>query len=368
MAKMMESKNFKSFVKLFLYIIFPLIILTALFNFLVDPLTIHQVPQIPHFNQFKTNLDFHDRLYKAIEIGRKKPQSIVLGSSRVLSMSPADIESKTGIQTFNVGLRSASFDEMYHYFNHAVYHQPDLKYVIIGLDFCGFNYYIGTKNDFSFDRLQTDPIIWRDYLASLFSFGALKSSYQTFKANFWTSSLPLKENEIITKGDLSYLKFTLSSDYKSYRNDEKKIEMFRKLVDKCREKSIDLKVFISPAQAIYWESIYRSGLWPSFEELKRKLSSIYPIWDFSGFNSVTTQTYEKIIQEPLYHECSHFCSIVGKIILGKMFEEEQEPSDFGILLTNENIENSLQEMRNQLSEWLQTHEDILEKIRNSKDW
>jgi hypothetical protein len=353
-----------------------LIFFTFMVNFLIDPFTIHLTPLIQKFNQVKTELDKHDRLYKAIEIGRKKPEAILFGSSRVMAgIDPNDLTDLTGLKAYNGGFKGASFEEIYHYFEHALYEQPHLKSVVIGLDFFAFGKHAKTQPDFSLNRLKTNPVTWKDFTASLFSYQSLKTSLLTYKKNLLNSPLPpilphglsnpelsstIQGNQILEKGEIAYINLVLSHDYHHYQLDEEKIALFKKIVNQCQKKGIDLKIFFCPCKAMYWEGIYRKQLWPLFEELKRHLSTIYPIWDFSGFNCVTTQSIENK-DYPFYFECSHFRPYLGKILLEKMFNRSSFCSDFGSLLTPETVEHTFTQMREQAEQWISQH-DILKEL------
>lgn len=359
------SRNHKRFVHIFLLSSCSLLVLFIFLNVIADPFTVHQTPAIDRVNIVKPILTEHDRLYRAIEIARKKPKAIIFGSSRAAAIDPNDVKALTGVEIYNASMAGASFDQIYHYFEHALHHQPDLKLVIIGLDFCAFNQNNSFIADFRLNRLKNQEITWQDFNASLLSFDALKASLKTFKANFFPIAVV---NPILEKGDLSYLKSTLKADYNNYKSDPKKIEMFKKIVEKCKELSIELKLFFYPVHAVYWEAIYRSHLWPQFEDLKRQLSAIYPIWDFSGFNCVTTHTTKEYSENPFYFECSHFRPLIGKMIEEKIFNYSNLPLNFGFYLTPFTIEQALDQMRKEAHSWLENREDIMPKIKQAKNW
>lgn len=175
--------------------------------------------------------------------------------------------------------------------------------------------------------------------------------------------LPSKPSGMLLKDNFEFLEmlFTSKDVYEHYRLDPEKINFFQKLVHRCQEKGIELKVFFSPTQAIYWEVIYRKGLWPILEELKHSLSSIYPIWDFSGFNCVTTSPLEG--QGSLYYECSHYRPAVGKMILDKMFNDANAAVDFGYLLTPKSIEDILKNIRADRNQWMNAEPALMEAMQ-----
>jgi hypothetical protein len=379
-----KAKISKRFVKIFLFFFGGLVMTVAAINVVIDPFTLFQTPSLSKMNEIKTILFRHERLYKAIEIARKKPQAVLFGSSRILEgFDPRDIETLTGIETYNGAFSAANMEEIYHYFEHTLYHQPHLKVVVIGLDFEGFSQTAKPHRGFRLDRLKGSTVHWGDLMRALFSWKGLKESYETFKENYFLNPIPLflqngkanpeleknpEDRPIVRRGELAYLKYVLQTDYKDYQIDEAKLEMFQKMVETCKERAIELKVFFNPLKAIYWGAIHQSQLWSIFEDLKRRLCAIYPIWDFSGFNCVTTQALEQEINQSLYHECSHFRSIVGKMIGEKMFDKSEYPHNFGFLLTSQTIENALAQMRQQAQDWLATRDNLREQIEKAKEW
>ena len=82
-------------------------------------------------------------------------------------------------------------------------------------------------------------------------------------------------------------------------------------------------------------------MWSDFENWKREIVAITPVWDFSGYNSITTEPVAKGMKN--YLDSSHYSSEVGNLILNRLFnyQEETVTADFGILITQENIQSHL---------------------------
>jgi len=72
----------------------------------------------------------------------------------------------------------------------------------------------------------------------------------------------------------------------------------------------------------------------------RELSGVAPFWDFSGYNSITTDNRN-------YYEWSHYRITVVKYILARMFADPSVdvPEDFGVFVTHENIEEHIVHLR-----------------------
>lgn len=374
----MSPHPYRRFIAIFLCSALCLSILVIVFNWIVDPYQIHQSPAIEGFNQIKVETENHNRLHKALEIAHQKPKAILLGSSRVMGgFNPEDLTAITHEYAYNGGMGGASFEEVYHYFMHALYHQPELKTVLIGIDGFGFNRYKEIQKDCILGRLSMPGLIWKDITTSLFSRAALYSSYNTIRQNQNQADFIFfphgqynpallnnpSRNEIRARGDIQFVKamFCSVDSYRNYEVDEKKVELFKNIVNTCQEKGIDLHVFISPPKALYWEALSRRGLGPQIEKLKEQLCAIYPIWDFSGYNSITMQM-DETESTPYYFECSHFTPYVGKMILRKLFNQTGMPTDFGQYLTPATLAQCQETYQKQRAVWVMQNPEVIQEL------
>jgi hypothetical protein len=77
------------------------------------------------------------------------------------------------------------------------------------------------------------------------------------------------------------------------------MQVFRGLVDDIYRSGIDVRLYLEPMHARMMLALQDAGLWPQFEDWKRGLVAIMdeearklgkaplPLFDFSGFNSIT---------------------------------------------------------------------------------
>ncbi len=370
----MDSKQARWFVIIVLLPIF----LIGILNWLIDPYDIFFSPHYKRINEIKTACKIQERLYRAIEVKRRRPDAIILGSSRPMCGIDLNYLRKGDYQcAYNAGFGGANIEEIYYFFEHAIYWQPDLKLVILGLDFFAFNLNSHPRPDFSHDYLKSGTLNLKHILTLSFSKTALERSYETVMNNAFDAELLVPylpnglhnpfltmQNYFYTKDDMDYIKASFLDDSKMYLNfelDYKKINFFQKIVERCLANNIELKVFVCPTKAIYWEAVHRMQLWTYLEDLKRRLSAIWPIWDFSGYNPITTQSIEQI-DNPLYFECSHFRPYTGNLILDRLFDQPQALQSFGYYLTPGTVEDILVEIRKDRLNWLNTKPKELEKL------
>lgn len=374
----MNEYHSRKFVLIFLTTLVSLLSFIAAINWLIDPFNFFNHSTWENLNAVKISLDKQQRMHRAIEIARYKPTAILLGSSRpMVALNPDDFSFAGYSNVYNASFSGANIEEITAYFEHALYHQPHLKLAVIGIDLFAFGKYRDPQKDFSLKFLKGGLMSCDRIFSILFSKKGLMSSYETWKENQKGSaipfflkngqtnpdSLPIISHEELEEKDLEYLKIVFSSvsGYLDYEFDDRKIEMLRSLVNKCRKHEIDLKLFLCPTKAVYWEALYSKDLWTVFEEFKKRLCCIHPIWDFSGYNCVTTEMIDDL-KDPLYYECSHFRPRVGKMIIERLFGTSQARPDFGYYLTPDDVEAAMNQIRVDREKWLQKNPPILKKL------
>lgn len=374
---MMNPKHCKWFV---LIILVPTLLVWMSINWLINPFDFYSSPSLPHFNQVKIAMGTHQRLHCALEIARQKPTRLILGSSRCNNgLNPSHLEDLGYTNAYNAAFGLANMQEIYYFLEHAFYHQPHLQQVIIGIDF--FSFGKGNSHNHCFwPNNHLKEKIFSPFQYFHFLFKPLKYSHEAWNANYssdnldmiylpnglWNPTLSVsKTNPYFGKSDFLWVRDALRAKtyYYNYKLSRKQVRFFKKTVQFCQEKKIELKIFFCPAKALYWEGLYLSELWPTFENLKRKLVAIHPLWDFSGFNCVTTEALETK-EEPLYYECSHFRPYVGKLIFDRLFQQPHAQQNFGYYVTQDNVEDSLLRIHQDRLKWLETDPVDLDKLHS----
>ncbi|MDJ0631982.1 MAG: hypothetical protein QNJ34_02210 [Xenococcaceae cyanobacterium MO_188.B29] len=344
---------------------FPLVS-TGVFNVLIDPYNFFDTPIITKINHIKPEEKEVARISKAITVRKIKPKIVLLGTSRVeTSLSAEHPAFKQSYLAYNLGFQAGNMYEIMRYFQHALAHQPDLKQVIIGLDFFSFNANFSNRDTFSESRLGTQ-FPWQDFVDFSLSFDALLASHKSFNA-----SINNQQKEHIQE-PLSRFKFWLtgfldSEDlYKGYQFSEERLVNFKTIIDTCKKNNIEIIVFISPTHATHYEAISASGLWSTFEQWKREVVQITPVWDFSGYNSITTELIDDRME--YYIDNSHYSPKVGDLVLNRIlsFQTEKVPRDFGVLVNQDNIESHLEQIRLDREVWREKHPEELNLVRKIK--
>jgi hypothetical protein len=352
----------------------------GLFNFLVNPYGIFDSPEITGFNQSKPEKLKNMRLFKAVDITRIKPETIFLGSSRTeYGLNPNYAALKDKQSVYNLALGAATPYELLRYLQHALVNQPKLKLVILGLDEFMFNELNQENPGLSEQRLEKKHSSVADIVSSTLSLNAFYASQTTIalsqKYPEYQSYTPqgMLNLRIIDRNDSATLyRFEKSigfyfQTFPQYRLSDRYLNLFKQIVSLCKQKKIDLKVFISPAHATRWETVWTAGHWQQFEQMKREIAKITPVWDFSGYNSITTEPLSNRMKN--YVDDSHYRQEIGNLIFNRIlsYQGNRVPNDFGILITPTNIESHLQKIRNDRKAWAIAHPkevDFVLKIGN----
>ena len=376
---------------------------TAAFNAVVDPYGMYRLIEIRGFNLHKPAIYHRVRLFKAYDIRRIKPSAIVLGTSRShvgIRMSYKGWGA-TATPRYNLAFDGATTKEMYFYLKHAYTIHP-LKQVVLGLDiYHPTEAPSDSRPDFdpqllcetrSLTSLLTMVLEDLKLLISIDTVGAcittLRSQddgqpewfaadgqrlgevfFRRIEENFGKS--PRTYFEEIDKLEVG---FKLEGRYpgtKEFRQqasippqetkDETSLGYIRRIIEFCRAKHIDLHIFMTPEHAHQMEISAALGEWPLIEKAKRNLVDLLsddatkhpggrqiPLYDFSGYNSVTTEE----LPEPgsrkemkYYWDSSHFKEIVGDFVVSRIFgvsnPKRAVPADFGVRLTADTIDSVL---------------------------
>ncbi|SRR5579884_112809 len=401
-----------------------LLALVILFNAVIDPFAMYRLADIPGINQYKPAIFKRVRLLKAFEVRRLKPDAVILGTSRShVGLRPTH-EAWNGFdgRVYNLAFDGATTEEMYAYLLHAQAVHP-LKQVVLGLD----SYHptrapATTRPDFDPLLLEAPDSSWSwtrwitADLRLLTSFDTVRASIQTIRSQTdaepsWLAQNGQRLGEVffhnagehfMTVGARGYfeeidrleiegklqgrkippVKQTASSP-PSVSADETSLGYIRRIVEFCRAKRIDLRIFITPAHVHQAEiaAAADEGTW--IEGAKRDLVSLLaeeaarhpgeapiPLWDFSGYSSVTTEPLPGVGRRDemrYYWDSSHFKEIVGDYLLDRIFgianPQRPLPDDFGVRLTADNIASVL--LRDQAAQqWYRsTHPEEIGKIR-----
>ncbi len=384
----------KSYLQISGILMLTAIITTVSFNWFMNPYGIYHSPEIDGINKRKPLFAGQLRLAKAWTIYKRKPDAIILGSSRSeCGLDPNHPGWKNAQDVYNLAISGGNMYEALRYFQHAHALKPQKK-VVLGLDFRMFNIFEkGGAGGFKDSRLvvKADGSVNSEFsifekFIMLASMDVLRDSMKTFKKQD-------RDLHYLPNGKVSWKvnakqNNKLGGYHKAFRATEKKnmnqiwfqrpnqydfihpntgqssFDYLRGLLDTAYRDNIDLRMLVSPSHARLWEALHAVGLWSKFEQWKQEVVTIneqqakkygkqpFPLWDFSGYNTYTTETITDNMK--WYWESSHYKQELGNIVLDSVFERKIA-DDFGVLINTKNIDKHLADIRIKQQQYRKDH-------------
>ena len=398
---MTEYERHRRYLRLLWITLATVFLLVGSFNFAVDAFGMFGAPRISGFNEMKPEIGTHERMAKGFQIRFYGPHGLILGTSRAdVGLDPDHPAwNETAQPVYNSALSSGRIEEMYAYLKHAQAHGP-LQQVVMSIDLMMFNANWRHEADFQPGRLS-DPerpnwsLEWvKDGLLSLFSLDGIQSSLKTLEAqdnptvtNYFANGARDSRNKwaYVQKHGGHFNLFLENTEYdltapegwplfalEPARKEDSPLRTLERIARYCQENDIDLRVFISPIHASKQEVIWQLGLGPELEQWKREATRILanrnvPLWDFSGYNRITTEPFppagDTHTRMNYYWEGSHYRREVGNLILDRVLGNGEAPADFGIRLTPRNVEAYLESSRAARQAYLEENQRDLAAVR-----
>ncbi|MBE9079675.1 hypothetical protein IQ241_20665 [Romeria aff. gracilis LEGE 07310] len=377
--------TYRRFNLVFLGLGIPGLLSIGAFNIFIDPYGVLSSPEVTGVNHSKPEKTDRARMFKAADVVRIQPKTVFLGNSRAeIGLDPNHPALADGRPVYNLGLPSSNIYEARRYLEHAIANQPDMERAIVGLDFAMFNdHWQQPTTDFSDSRLEKTRLPVDESVSAALSLDATQSSLQTFIASLEDASDPrvapgdtqnyyieggvlkrkLPAEQSMLKRFQTNLRNYLEWSYRRYELSESGLDDLRQIIALGQQHDIEIQVFISPVHAVQLEAIRASGLWSDYETWKREIAEITPVWDFSGYNSITSEAVDQITDN--YLESAHYLHPVGDLVLNRILDYEAEtvPDDFGVLLTPETVEPHIEQIRRDREAWVAIHPEQVDWVQ-----
>ena len=348
------------------------------FNVAMDPYLVIGAPRIVGFNEHKPAVHGHDRLMKTYDVLREHPKTLILGSSRVElgldAQYPAWPEHDRPV--YNLGVAGGTPYIAYRYLQHVMSHNG-VELAVLGLDFETF---LTTKEasraampDFESGLMVTrDGNIntgrtrkqIRDLVQATISLDALSDSTATLTANLTRGSIDMVAGNfvVLDRAHGGSYAFIMSQELYNARRyygeaNPMAMEDVQAIINLCKSHGTHLIFFINPVHADTLEMMSLLGYWPVYEAWKRELVTLtakysgadgrsrIALWDFSGYDSYSTEAVSVNHTSQWYWDPSHYSKIVGDVIVRRILG--MSTPDFGVSITPENIESHLASIRQQ---------------------
>lgn len=365
----------KKFLKIVLGLSFFVAILIGGVNYVVDPYGIYKT----NIFQNKPEQDKNIRLAKVVKVEELKPVSISLGTSRTEYGYDPNHEYFYK-PSYNLAVSGASLYENRLYLEHAI-KQGNLKEVILVADWIMFNTKLMTKSyDFE-DSFNIENIYKQLFSVDLFRSSLNTIIKQKVKSSFLENGQRdwyFNQENIDKQG--GHLKVMNKDEKDYYRNSNYKFnsniyqdtqkssfEDFRKILELCYKNSIKLDIIFGPSHIRQWEAFdYYQDIetWYKWKKdvvlfvekiAKEQERNPYRIMDFSIYHELTAETVPTNPKEKMkYHwEASHYKKELGDIVLDRLLDISPY-KDFGVELNIQNIDNHIQNLREDRVKFIDT--------------
>jgi len=390
----------RRFDRLALAVVIAPVLVVAVANHVVDPFGLWHTRPIKGVSVEKPRRSDKDRLDVALSIQLRRPKALVFGTSTSKQLQAVTLQELTGERAVNAGIVMAGTDEAREYLNLALDAQPDVRHVVLNLDFFQFS-----EREDSSQRRVVPPYTARttieDALSSLCSRAAVMATIETLRANGLlgekpastgtipvpavaatsttgataapdasrtaspgatsspdattgaqaargsrptTPSAPTNTREKLFRGNLVTL-LKDNSTYLPYTPSAQAYANLRAIKEVCDEHGIELTVFLNPMHAELMDGLYARGLGDEYEDWMRGVAAITPVWDFAGYNPVTTEPVSGTMR--YYRDPIHYSELAGDVILRRMIEGDEEVPGFGVPIGPDTVERRILDLRAQ---------------------
>ena len=360
-----------------------LLLLIFALNFLVDPYDVWENERYTGVNLYAIRSENRERLLKPIHVLKDKPDAIFLGNSKCdFSLDPEHFKEITGIEkTYNMAVRNGLPYEFRKYVEMAVNNNPDLKTIILTLDYDMFREPVASMPGFDEEQTRKKHITRSNLVSTTLSMDASIDSLITLKENHdYKYEFPTYEKDgKLSEGALYTIFSDEASFYKNTRllvvdqfllakhpNIEAYNEKFKdieRIVDLCNERGIELKVVVLPAHAIHLDS-YDSS-WQRYEDWARRLAEIVPFVCFNLYNEITmSNPGTDSAGNEYFWDTAHIKQNVGNLVLDYIYDRPNAdiPSNFAFAVNAGNVNEYLAVLKNQHIKWEAENRQMKERL------
>ncbi len=393
------------YLKHFALIAGSLLVTAVAFNAVVDPYGVTKLISLERINAAKPKEWENARIAKPFEVARRHYDAIVLGTSQVERGIDPDYPalSAGGIALYNMGLSELRLYETRLLLDYSI-KASGIDAAVVSLDF-------GRYNRPPEDATTALPEDWDksrlilDYLRTLISLRSLSDSFTTLRTNRAGSA----SLEHLPNGVLNVDRFFAQAGYPDVRGSFDSVDAvyinsaydrmlaarpellrggfdhkaLQRILALARERQIKLHFFIPPVHAREMEVIAYLGLVPLFQRWKAEVACVletesanspdraaFPLWDFSGYNSITTEPVpakgETGARMKWFYDPIHFTPRAGNVILGRIFQLDDPGlapfGDFGVRVSPGSMQKQIDLDREARKRYLERYPEISETI------
>ncbi|WP_078555902.1 hypothetical protein [Bacillus alkalicellulosilyticus] len=319
-------------------------------NYIVDPLWLNNNKN--QFNKLQSSFDERQQKTNHITFNDFNYDTLIVGTSRTTYINQHEF---IGLKAYNYSVSAMRISEYNDYIEYAkTRNGKDFEFIVLELYWESFNKDIpSTHNDPSYYINTSNLPFYR--LGSLLSIDTLEYSKENIEASF---NERLTETRMYDRDNIAYTKG--KSEKRSKREKEEflakaKNNRYKSNYDEnyighlnvIKENNPNTKfiIFTNPLTDYHLKSkVSNSSSFKDYERWINDMIEVFgEVYNFTTINTITNDITN-------YYDSHHFYPEVGTLIAHRLvgYENELIPSDFGILVTNENVGQHLEFVKNQL--------------------
>lgn len=272
------------------------------FNFSVDPY--HLTSSTSATTEKRdAALESNQRLWKLAEFKRAPCPQVLIGDSRMRSLTEAMVSRLTSTPFYNFAYGGGTLADSIETFWFAD-RCCELKQVIIGVNFDSTN--AGKQWNLVRPALNTLESPMQSYLSPVMT----AASWRLLAGGGKSSERPPVNREVFWKAKIE----EGNRNYQSYVYAEDLMRDLTKIADHCKSKQIQLQFVVFPSHQQYRDLVAQNHLNAEFDHFVQTLKSLSPTLDFDRNDELTRD--EKNFRDPV-----HFNEEVGIKILRELLQK-----------------------------------------------
>lgn len=343
-------------------------------NLLIDPMGISPIGlNIRGLNAIRTERLNADRLIKPFDILLRRPETLLIGTSRTKEGLDPDDEPR--LHAYNAGMDSASLLEGITLLENSLRFGAPIRRVFFEItprDLSNVPSSLPSTDTTGTGRFPRDfPEYARNYFDMIATWAALKRSIRTVIKNYaYGRAILVHRNGLGDPWSVRhiYQGFLSVADHGCDWRDAvivglRQVDFLDRLARLRDQYNIQMTVYIPPISPLVFTRDFICGYWGYYDALKRALADRFDTYDFAQF---TRFSYEPITDRMTYwRDWIHYSPVVGKHILAIFAGHRQvgTPPDFGRRLAPDTVDDELAAARIGRDAWIADHPRIFADIK-----
>lgn len=275
------------------------------------------------------------RTQKFVELNQIKPDTLMVGGSRIHYLNPEDVKKYTKDKVYNLGLSYSTLEEQYYFLKYSL-ENLQIKNVILGINLYTFSEVLeDNSSDFDKDIFTNKFNFYQQikhYLeVPLYKY--LKYAYNNTNTEpvYKDGAITAYHQQIVLTNNPEEKRWSNSVNgyRKKYRDylewGESGLDYLKKMVELCEEHNVNLKVFTTAIHTSQLKLLEELNKMDIYYKWKEEVAKITPYWDFMYSNSITTNKDNFI-------DSSHIKQEFGYLYFARLFDDSSVnvPKDFGV--------------------------------------